>query len=254
MQGYVNQSIPGAPQLRKGERLMEERGDQRVQVYKDLADYLAKINLSANGKWGYELKTFRARGRGDARRLHGIRPAEQARPAPRRDLDRKEDGLVFVLRPAEDRPRRSHHGRGERIRILISKPDYPTGVLALRSDRDGNLCWATCTRRRSRIRPGEREVPALHAAARGQPFIHAAEHGRAWNSGVDGKVWSQNNGFAGVHRFRPRTGKGETWSPFKDSKEPPQHLRCHLGFAQQRVSSPISASINIGGSMRRPDR
>src|SRR5262249_5378695 len=34
MQGYVNQSIPAMPQLRRGERRMEERGDQRVQVYR----------------------------------------------------------------------------------------------------------------------------------------------------------------------------------------------------------------------------
>ena len=34
MQGYANQSIPAAPQLRRAERLMEERGDQRVQVYR----------------------------------------------------------------------------------------------------------------------------------------------------------------------------------------------------------------------------
>src|ERR1700686_4716422 len=39
MQGYVNQSIPGNPQLRRAERLMEERGDQRVQVYRGAAEY-----------------------------------------------------------------------------------------------------------------------------------------------------------------------------------------------------------------------
>ena len=39
MQGYVNQSIPQHPQLRKAERLMEERGDQRVQVYRSTAEY-----------------------------------------------------------------------------------------------------------------------------------------------------------------------------------------------------------------------
>ena len=38
MQGYVNQSIPQHPQLRRAERLMEERGDSRVQVYKSTAD------------------------------------------------------------------------------------------------------------------------------------------------------------------------------------------------------------------------
>src|SRR5262249_16963093 len=40
MQGYVNQSIPQHPQLRRAERLMEERGDQRVQVYRNNAEYL----------------------------------------------------------------------------------------------------------------------------------------------------------------------------------------------------------------------
>jgi virginiamycin B lyase len=58
MQGYVNQSIPQHPQLRKAERLMEERGDQRVQVYRATAEYLSTINLAESPKWGYELKTF----------------------------------------------------------------------------------------------------------------------------------------------------------------------------------------------------
>ena len=68
MQGYVNQSTPLAPQLRKGERLMEERGDQRVQVYKALGDYLARLNLSAGPGWNFELKTF-SRPKGRATRV-----------------------------------------------------------------------------------------------------------------------------------------------------------------------------------------
>src|SRR5579871_1881576 len=51
MQGYVNQSIPQHPQLRKAERLMEERGDQRVQVYRANAEYLATINLGEGKEW-----------------------------------------------------------------------------------------------------------------------------------------------------------------------------------------------------------
>src|SRR5262249_52503309 len=67
MQGYVNQSIPQHPQLRKAERLMEERGDQRVQVYRNAAEYLATINRSS-GKWSYELKPL-ARPKGRATRV-----------------------------------------------------------------------------------------------------------------------------------------------------------------------------------------
>src|ERR1700761_3714624 len=58
MQGYVNQSMPLHPQLRRAERLREERGDQRVQVYRGAADYLASINLSTNPTWNFELKTL----------------------------------------------------------------------------------------------------------------------------------------------------------------------------------------------------
>jgi virginiamycin B lyase len=35
------------------------------------------------------------------------------------------------------------------------------------------------------------------------------------NIGVDGKVWAQNNGFAGVHRIDLATNKWETWEPYK---------------------------------------
>jgi streptogramin lyase len=37
------------------------------------------------------------------------------------------------------------------------------------------------------------------------------------SSHVDGKVWTQNNGFAGVHRLDLATGKIETWEPFKSA-------------------------------------
>ena len=35
------------------------------------------------------------------------------------------------------------------------------------------------------------------------------------SSHVDGKVWSQNNGFAVMHRYDLATGKIETFAPFK---------------------------------------
>ena len=76
MQGYVNQSIPAHPQLRRAERLMEERGDQRVQVYRAAAEFLASINLSSRERWNFELKTLAAPERcRDPRDLYRIRSA-----------------------------------------------------------------------------------------------------------------------------------------------------------------------------------
>ena len=43
------------------------------------------------------------------------------------------------------------------------------------------------------------------------------------SSHVDGKVWAQNNGFAGVHRLDIATGKIETWEPFKNAPKGEPH-------------------------------
>ena len=43
------------------------------------------------------------------------------------------------------------------------------------------------------------------------------------SSDVDGKVWTQNNGFAGVHRLDIATGKIETWEPFKGAPKGEPH-------------------------------
>jgi streptogramin lyase len=43
------------------------------------------------------------------------------------------------------------------------------------------------------------------------------------SSHVDGKVWTQNNGFAGVHRLDLATGRIETWLPFKDAPKGEPH-------------------------------
>ena len=94
MQGYVNQSIPAHPQLRRAERLMEERGDQRVQVYRAAAEYLSTINLSTDSQWSYALKTF-ARPTGRATRViyteYGL-PRETISP---HDVIVDADGIVW---------------------------------------------------------------------------------------------------------------------------------------------------------------
>jgi streptogramin lyase len=40
---------------------------------------------------------------------------------------------------------------------------------------------------------------------------------------VDGKVWTQNNGFAGIHRLNVATGAIETWEPFKNAPKGEPH-------------------------------
>lgn len=140
MQGYVNQSVPGAPQLRRGERLMEERGDQRVQVYRGLADYLSTINLSAREQWSYALKTL-PRPTGRATRVIMTEydlPRQTIQP---HDVIVDADGIAWYSSFGEQNLGRldPRTGKVTEYPIALHKPGFPTGVLGLRADREGNL-------------------------------------------------------------------------------------------------------------------
>jgi streptogramin lyase len=222
MQAYVNQSIPAAPQIRKGERVMEERGDSRVQVYKAVGDYLAKINLSSGPTWSYTLTTA-PRPKGRATR---VIYTEYDLPRPviqPHDVVLDADGIPWYSSFGEQRIGRLDPKTGvvKEYEIAIAKPEWPTGVLALRPDKEGNL-WlgnmyqasiARFDRKTEKFQlftpPKEDNLASTQLNMVSPFYAH-----------VDGKVWSQNNGFAGVHRVDLKTGKMETWAPFKDSKEP----------------------------------
>jgi streptogramin lyase len=225
MQGYVNQSIPQHPQLRKAERLMEERGDQRVQVYRANAEYLATINLGEGKEWGYPLKTL-PRPSGRATRVIYTEydlPRETISP---HDVIVDRNGIAWYSSFGEQNLGRLDPKTGEvrEFPIKENKPGFPTGGLGLRSDRDGNL-WlgnmyqATIVRFDPKTEkfttwtlPPERNIDAAQLNMVSPQYAH-----------VDGKVWSQNNGFAGVHRLDIASGRIETWEPFKNAPKGEPH-------------------------------
>jgi len=224
MQAYVNQSIPAAPQLRRAERLMEERGDQRVQVYRALADYLSQINQS-RGTWAYALKALpRPKGKGTRAVITEYDlPRETIQP---HDVVVDADGVAWYSSFGEQNlgkldPR---SGKVTEFPILLHKPGFPTGTLGLRQDRDGNLWLGNMYQ--ARIVKFERKSETFRFwslpeaanidAAQINMVSPAASH-------VDGKVWTQNNGFAGVHRLDLASGKIETWEPFKAAPKGEPH-------------------------------
>jgi len=225
MQGYVNQSIPQHPQLRKAERLMEERGDQRVQVYRSTAEYLSTINLAESPKWGYELKTF-ARPSGRATRVVYTEydlPRETISP---HDVIVDAQGIAWYSSFGEQNLGRldPHTGKVTEFPIPLAKPQFPTGGLGLRSDRDGNLWLGNMYQAQIvKFDPKTRKF-TLWQLPREQN-IDAAQLNMVspQSAHVDGKVWTQNNGFAGVHRLDIATGKMETWEPFKSAPKGEPH-------------------------------
>ena len=222
MQGYVNQSIPQHPQLRKAERLMEERGDQRVQVYRANAEFLASINLSSHSQWNFELKTL-PRPSGAATRVIYTEydlPRETISP---HDVIVDGNGTVWYSSFGEQNLGRldPKTGKVTEFPILEHKPGFPTGGLGLRSDRDGNL-WLGNMYQATIMKFDRKAETFQFWPLQGEQNIDAAQINMVspQSAHVDGKVWAQNNGFAGVHRLDIATGRIETWQPFKDAGEP----------------------------------
>jgi virginiamycin B lyase len=225
MQGYVQQSIPQHPQLRIAERLMEERGDQRVQVYRGAADFLSTINLSHGSEWSYPFKT-NARPTGRATRVVYTEydlPRETISP---HDVIVASDGMVWFSSFGEQNLGRLDPKTGEvtEFPILEHKEGFPTGSLGLRADRDGNL-WLGNMYQATIVKFDRKAETFKYWPLPAAQNIDAAQVNMVspQSSDVDGKVWTQNNGFAGVHRLDVSTGHFETWEPFKDAPKGELH-------------------------------
>jgi len=225
MQGYVNQSIPLHPQLRKAERRMEERGDQRVQVYRSTAEYLATINIGEGTKWTYPLKTL-PRPTGRATRVIYTEydlPRETIEP---HDVLVDKDGIAWYSSFGEQHLGRLDPKTGEvrEFEIKQNKPGFPTGLLGLRQDREGNL-WLGNMYQATIVKFDRASGKFTTWSLPPEQNIDAAQVNMVspQSSHVDGKVWAQNNGFAGVHRLDIATGKIETWEPFKDAPKGEPH-------------------------------
>jgi virginiamycin B lyase len=225
MQGYVNQSIPQHPQLRKAERLMEERGDQRVQIYRATAEYLATINLGEAQKWSYALQTL-PRPSGRATRVIYTEydlPRETISP---HDVIVDAEGIAWYSSFGEQNLGRLDPTTGKVTEFPIAeqKPGFPTGLLGLRTDRDGNLWLGNMYQ--ARIVKFDRKTQKFTTwKLPPEQDIDAAQVNMVspQASHVDGKVWTQNNGFAGVHRLELASGKIETWEPFKSAPKGEPH-------------------------------
>ncbi len=222
MQGYVNQSMPLHPQLRKAERLLEERGDQRVRIFRANAEYLASINLSTRAEWNFEFKTL-PRPTGAATRVIYTEydlPSETIEP---HDVIVDADGIAWYSNFGEQTLGRldPKTGKVTEFKIPEHKPGFPTGALGLRNDRDGNL-WLGNMYQATIVKFDPKKDAFQFFPLQGEQNIDAAQINMVspQSAQVDGKVWAQNNGFAGVHRLDVATGKIETFLPFKDAKEP----------------------------------
>ena len=219
MSGYVNQSTPLRPQIRLGARDTALVGEEQARVQRTQAEWLSTINLSSSSTWGFPLKTF-SRPKGKATRVI-ITEYDLPRPTIEpHDVIVDAEGMAWYSNFGEQTLGKLDPKTGKVMEYPVPEPKKgsPTGALSLRSDKDGNL-WL-----------------GLMYQASVAKFDRKTEKFQIWtvppelnkdntqinmtspkSYTVDGKLWTQNNGFAGVHRVDLKSGKWETWDPFKES-------------------------------------
>ncbi len=217
MGGYANQSIPIHPQRRMATRLLEERGDALNAARKRAADFLSTINLSETSSWEYSLKTNpRPKGRGTK-----VIITEYDLPRPTiepHDVVIGADGNAYYSNFGEQTfgmidPKTGAHTEWP---VPELKKGWPTGMLGLRPDKDGNM-WLGMMYQgaMAKFDVKEKKFTTFSMPPEMNKPQTQVNMVRAEQSHVDGKVWSQNNGFAAIHRLDLKTGQIESLEPFK---------------------------------------
>jgi streptogramin lyase len=225
MNRYANQSLPVRPQLRKAERLLEERGGERDALFRKRAEWLASINFSEGQTWEYPLKTLpRPKGR-DTKVI--ITEYDLPRPTIEpHDVVVGADGMVYYTNFGEQNIGRLDPRTGQVTEFALPelKPGWPRGSLGLRADRDGNL-WIGMMYQGAvgRFDPKTGKVTTFALPPELNKDMAQVNMVRPESSAVDGRVWTQNNGFAAVHRLDVASGSFETVAPFRDAKPGENH-------------------------------
>jgi virginiamycin B lyase len=225
MGDYVNQSSPLRPQLRKADRLYEERGEARTRNRLGQSAYLAKINLSSGPNWSYDLKTLpRPKGKGTQVIITEYDlPRRTIQP---HDVILDEQGIVWYSNFGEQAVGKMDPKTGKvtEFQVPITKPGFPTGELGLQMDRAGYLWFGMMYQ--AGVARFDRKTEQFQVFPIPQDFnkdMTQINMPAPQFSHVDGKVWTQNNGFAVVHRIDLATGRGETFKPFGDPKDGENH-------------------------------
>ncbi|MBO0750598.1 MAG: carboxypeptidase regulatory-like domain-containing protein [Bradyrhizobiaceae bacterium] len=219
MTTYANQSVPTRPQLRRAERLLEERGDNRVRAQRERAEFLASINLSETETWSYDLKPM-PRPTGAATRVIITEydlPRNSIEP---HDVIIAKDGMAYYTNFGEQNLGRldPKTGKVTEIKLPELKKGWPKGSLGIRPDADGNLWFGMMYQGAiGRLDLATLKVDTFSLPPDMNKDMAQINMVRPESSGVDGKVWSQNNGFAALHRLDLKTGEIETIAPFAAS-------------------------------------
>jgi streptogramin lyase len=184
-----------------------------------IAAYLASINLSATGKWHYELKRLP---RPTGRATHVIYteydvPREMTQP---HDVIVDASGTVWFTEFGEQYLGRMdpRTGKIKEYTVPTLRTREPTGLLDLESDEEGNL-WVSLQNQGGVARFDKQTgkfkvyaVPQEYLTDETQQSMVGPQHLEA-----DKKLWLNDTSIPGLYRIDLESGKWEKWAPYKQS-------------------------------------
>ena len=219
MSGYANQSTPLHPQRRLTTRDTDVVGEERTKIQRAQAEYFSSINLSGHSTWEYDLKTF-PRPSGRATRVI-ITEWDLPRPTIEpHDVVVDSKGMAWFSNFGEQTIGKFDPKTGKLVEIAVPelKKGSPIGMLSIRMDREENM-WLGLMYQGAvaKLDTKTEKLQYWNAPPEWNRPNTQINMTSPMNYGVDGKVWAQNNGFAGVHRIDLATGKWEVWEPYKES-------------------------------------
>jgi len=222
---YANGAFPPHPQKRQAERLLELHGEARERAQRQQAEFLSTINLSSHATWNYPLRTLpRPSGRGTR-----VIITEYDLPRPTiepHDVIVDSQGMAWYSNFGEENIGKLDPRTGKVTEYPMPelKHGSPVGALSMRFDADQNLWLGMMFQ--GGIAKFDRKTETFQTWRVPPEFnkpmtqINMASPQR---SAVDGKVWTQNNGFAIIHRLDLASGQFETFQPFRDAKSGETH-------------------------------
>src|SRR5712691_7961745 len=215
---YANMSTPLHIQTRRAERLLEMRGEERQRARQELAEFLAGVNLGSGSTWKYPLKTLtRPSGRGTR-----VIITEYDLPRPTmqpHDVIIDPQGTAWFCNFGEQSLGKLDPKTGKVTEYAVPelKPGFPTGALSARFDKDRNLWLGMMFQGGiARFDRTTEKFSTWSLPPDVNKDMTQVNMTSPLSSHVDGKVWTNNNGFAAVHRLDLASGKFETWEPFRE--------------------------------------
>jgi streptogramin lyase len=218
MSTYPQLAFPLMPQKLVAARIGggEDPLEQRMEGWRRQAQYLSTVDLSSNDHWKYAFKTH-PRPAGRATQVIYTEYDLPKRTRQPHDVIVDSDGMAWYASFGEQILGKIDPKTGKATEYPIPrlKENLPTGILALRFDKDENL-WmgmqfqggiAKFDKKTERFQTWS--LPPELNGDHVQINQVSADHAQ-----VDGKVWLQDAGTYTVLRLDLKSGKFEVFTPF----------------------------------------